>query len=425
MEKRAASSSARPRTVMAHELVGFANVPSQTNDPVLHKKYRRMYATAISTRTAERYWGVQVRALRRATLDMLADAGRWTPALKRAVASISFMVAYGYDVDSEKSDLVTGVNEILRIFERVIQPGVWIVDIIPALKYLPPWFPGAGFKRMAKQWRTQIEEVRQIPMQRVKQELAAGTAKPSFSLTLLEELALDPHANVYDEDFIRDTAASIYSAGSDTSVAAIQTFLAAMVLYPDVQRKSQAELDAVVGRDRLPTINDREHLPYCAAIVQEILRWHPVTPLALPHVLEQDELFEGYLMPKGAVLLGNVWAMSRDERVYPLADDFVPERHLTREGAALRTPDTGRYASLTFGFGRRVCPGYALAEASVFAAVISFLWTCSLSRTPGTEEVPIEFEVIGVHRPKDFRLDVKERFPGAADLVRTGIDINE
>ena len=56
-------------------------------------------------------------------------------------------------------------------------------------------------------------------------------------------------------------------------------FMLAMVLFPDTQRKAQEELDAVVGRGRLPTFDDLESLVYIQAIVKEILRWHPVGPL--------------------------------------------------------------------------------------------------------------------------------------------------
>lgn len=54
-----------------------------------------------------------------------------------------------------------------------------------------------------------------------------------------------------------------------------------MLLYPEVQRKAQEQLDAVVGRDRLPTFDDLESLPYIQAVVKEMLRWQPVTPLGV------------------------------------------------------------------------------------------------------------------------------------------------
>lgn len=52
-----------------------------------------------------------------------------------------------------------------------------------------------------------------------------------------------------------------------------------MTLYPEVMRRAQAELDAVVGRGRLPTFADRPNLPYVDAIVKEALRWRPTSSL--------------------------------------------------------------------------------------------------------------------------------------------------
>lgn len=56
-------------------------------------------------------------------------------------------------------------------------------------------------------------------------------------------------------------------------------FMLAMTLYPDVQRRAQAEIDEVVGHHRLPKFSDRVRLPYVGAIVKEVVRWRPIDPL--------------------------------------------------------------------------------------------------------------------------------------------------
>lgn len=83
-----------------------------------------------------------------------------------------------------------------------------------------------------------------------------------------------------------------------------------MALFPDVQRKAQAELDSVLGAAdwlRLPTFADRESLPYLNALIKEVFRWHPVVPMDLPHVVTQEDEYEGYWIPKGASVLANIW----------------------------------------------------------------------------------------------------------------------
>jgi cytochrome P450 len=80
-----------------------------------------------------------------------------------------------------------------------------------------------------------------------------------------------------------------------------------MVAFPDVQRKAQSELDEVVGRGKLPTFADYERLPYIRALVKEILRWKPATPLGISHCLSQDDTYEGYHIPKGTLVISNIW----------------------------------------------------------------------------------------------------------------------
>lgn len=87
----------------------------------------------------------------------------------------------------------------------------------------------------------------------------------------------------------------------------MQSFLLAMALHPEVQQKARAELDKVVGLDVFVAHKDREALPYVDAIVKEVLRWQPVTPLGLPHASMADDEYRGYFIPAGTVLIPNVW----------------------------------------------------------------------------------------------------------------------
>lgn len=89
--------------------------------------------------------------------------------------------------------------------------------------------------------------------------------------------------------------------------AALAVFTLAMVLYPDVLKKAQAEIDFVVGRDRLPTFADRDQLPYIRALVKEVLRWKPITPLGLARRAVEDDVYQGYFIPAGSIVMTNVW----------------------------------------------------------------------------------------------------------------------
>jgi cytochrome P450 len=81
-----------------------------------------------------------------------------------------------------------------------------------------------------------------------------------------------------------------------------------MTLYPDVQSRAQAEIDAVVGTGCIPTIADRPRLPYMEALLLEVFRWGQVAPLGVPHVSREDDLHRGYFIPKGTIIIPNIWS---------------------------------------------------------------------------------------------------------------------
>lgn len=83
----------------------------------------------------------------------------------------------------------------------------------------------------------------------------------------------------------------------------MEAFLLAMALYPEVQAKAHTELDKVVGPSRLPDFDDIPRLPYIRAIVMETSRWMPVTPFGMPHRLMEDDVYKGFHIPKGAIIV--------------------------------------------------------------------------------------------------------------------------
>ncbi|KAF8623889.1 hypothetical protein AX15_006144 [Amanita polypyramis BW_CC] len=135
-----------------------------------------------------------------------------------------------------------------------------------------------------------------------------------------------------------------------------------MVLYPDIQKQAQAEIDAVIGNDRLPTIEDRGKLPYVSALAMEVLRWHIVAPTGGPHRAMKDDIHDGYFIPKGAIVLPNVWKMGHDASIYKSPWSFDPARFIKTEDHEPE-PDP---RSICFGFGRRICPGRILGDVSTF-----------------------------------------------------------
>jgi hypothetical protein len=101
-------------------------------------------------------------------------------------------------------------------------------------------------------------------------------APASIVQRMLDETNSPGLANM---ELIKDVAGIVYLAGLDTTVSAVMSFFLAMVIYPDVQLRAQAELDEIIGQGRLPEFSDKEDLPYVNAVMSECLRWMPVGPM--------------------------------------------------------------------------------------------------------------------------------------------------
>lgn len=96
-------------------------------------------------------------------------------------------------------------------------------------------------------------------------------------------------------------------AGSDTTSSTLYGFIQAILVWPEVQRKAQEELDRVVDPDRLPTMEDYDNLPYIRCCIKESMRWMPTVILGVPHAAIKQDTYMGYTIPKGATVINNVW----------------------------------------------------------------------------------------------------------------------
>ncbi len=170
--------------------------------------------------------------------------------------------------------------------------------------------------------------------------------------------------------------------GGDTTSSMMAFWVLAMLAYPETQARAHAELDAVVGRDRLPTFADYPHLPYIRAMVKELLRWRPAAPLPAPRRCMEDDYYEGMFIPKGTFCIPNVWLMNRDPKIYgENTGDFDPARYLDFSGGP--TPDVSdlrKEGHFSYGFGSRNCVGRHMANNSLFIMIAVLLWAMKFER---------------------------------------------
>lgn len=326
-------------------------------------------------REARRFLGNLVRS----TDDVVVSSRQLT-------AAVIMSLTYGYEVKEPKDHFVDLAEDAVERAVAAMLPGATAINTFPALKYLPAWLPGMSFKREAiRKWQ-QVQETVDAPFEFTKGEIKKGTARPSMIHECIESFS-NTSLTEREETILKEVAATSYIAGIDTTTSTIAGFFVALALYPDVQKHAQDELDAIVGRDRLPDFQDRHQLPYVEAICQELRRWRLVAPFALPHATSEDDIYEGYFIPKGSQVLANCWAMLHDPDVYPEPEVFRPDRFLASDGTFIEDP----LVRAAFGFGRRLCPGRFLANDTLWAVVVSVLSVLTVGKAKDIEgrEIPV------------------------------------
>ncbi|KAG6245095.1 hypothetical protein E4U24_004603 [Claviceps purpurea] len=220
-------------------------------------------------------------------------------------SAIILKIVYGYTIEPYKVDpLVSLIERAMDTFSKTVLPFAWAVDIFPQLRYLPSWLPGVSFHKTAREWRRVNESMIDVPYDFVVQRMSRGNFTPSYISHYLEhndENSGEKQVlSQQEESALKNSAAILFGGGSDTTVSSVSSFILAMILYPEVQRRAQQEIDEVVGGERLPGFEDRDHLPYMNAAIKEAYRWMPVVPIGTTHVAEEEIVFSGYRIPKGA-----------------------------------------------------------------------------------------------------------------------------
>ncbi|THH18673.1 hypothetical protein EW146_g2333 [Bondarzewia mesenterica] len=424
LDKRGAIYSSRPMRTMIEDVMGwdwsFVGMPYGNS----WRKHRGVFQKHFHTRATRRYEPVQIREAHALLRNLLHSPENYYHHLRRNAAALVMKISYGHDVAEEGDAFVTLAEKAMSNVNNAGIFGTYLVDYIPMLKHVPYWFPGAGFKRQGREWMKDSRAMLDKPYEVVKEQMDSGIAGPSVMTIELENLSSSKDVDITT---IKNIAAISYAAGADTTVSTMMAFFLGMMLHPEYQRKAQEEIDRVVGPGRLPDFSDRDQLPYVSNIIWECLRWNPVVPLGVPHATTQDDVYEGYWIPKGTTIIPNIWAMFHDETKYPDAFAFKPERFEDeKKNMELGNNDLPH---IVFGFGRRVCPGRWLALDSLWITIASVLSVYTISKPKDVDgaviEPEIEFTNGIVSRPKMFKCSVVPRSEAALALIKQTEDERE
>ncbi|THH18356.1 hypothetical protein EW146_g2619 [Bondarzewia mesenterica] len=398
--------SDRPYLAMAGELMGFSPsiVLSPYNDHwKAMRKLTHQHLNKLACQELQPSQALDTKLLLRLFLETPHE---YRSSLRYVLGKNLIENTYGITVESPSNQFVKLSRETHEVIQNAVIPGSFFVDIFPSLKYVPAWLPGAGFKHLARLARGRGARMVDTPFLEVKRSMENGTPNASVVASLLQDTVHDEMGKDEYEFTVKWAAGSLYGAGTESTVSALETFFLMMALNPGVQKKAHEELDRVVGKDRLPAFEDRDSLPYIEAIMKETLRgklserdlsvltrlgiqvsrigcrkttctkvntWRHDVGTRKQEDSPPAELFfcTGYHLPKGAIVISNIWGMSKDARYYKEPMRFKPERFLKSPGGG-EEPELDP-AALVFGFGRRACLGVHYSTATLYITMASVL----------------------------------------------------
>jgi cytochrome P450 len=374
----------------------------------------------LNISSAKSYVPYQVLENKQMLYEILVKPDDFQKHIRRYANALTTTMVFGWRTptyeDTKMKQLFEGFSE----FAHLNATGVAaLVDFFPLLRNLPDSL--IWTVREARRLHAREKALYLSHWLTAKDAITHGTIKPCFCVGM--------SAAQKSEGFSDDQAAyisgTLLEAGSDTTSSTLYAFVQAMLLYPDVQRKAQKQLDEVVG-DRMPTMNDEPKLHYVRACMKEVLRWMPTTILgAVPHAVTQDDYYEGYLIPKGAGVINNVWGIHMDPKRHPEPRRFIPERYENDTQSLLdaaNNPDPTKRDQFSFGAGRRICPGIHVAERSLFLGISRMLWAFDISPKLDDQSQPIlpNPDVLTqgfVVLPVEFPAQIRPRSASRADVV--------
>ncbi|RXW24976.1 hypothetical protein EST38_g887 [Candolleomyces aberdarensis] len=352
LDKRAVNYSDRPVWSML-DLMDFNWSLVAMPYGVAWRQHRRAFHQYLNNNAVQKYHPVMNEETKLFLQKIRSNPDEVFTGLQFLFGTAIMRTAYGFDDIGQNQSLIHNVEKLILELTEALVPGRFLVNYFPILRYVPSWFPGAGFQKQFKEMAQLNVKTRYPPFEEAKRDVEDGRKGnyPSMASSLIDRLPEADDSNRADlEAIARNVCAVAYMAGAETTVSSAMALVYILASYLEVQTKAQAEIDKVIGSDRLPLVSDRQDLPYVHAVVKEVGRWHSVVPLGVAHANIEDDEYDGYFIPKGTLIFQNNWAIMHDPDIFDRPFEFIPERYIKDGKIDPSVPDPDIAA---FGYGRR------------------------------------------------------------------------
>ncbi|KDQ31912.1 hypothetical protein PLEOSDRAFT_1111004 [Pleurotus ostreatus PC15] len=422
MDKQGQCTGNRLKTFMATRILG-QHLITENTDSRLWKTGRKAVRMFLDSDTTLARSPAYQAEFAQFLVDILDSPQNLFSHTKRTSVSLTTSFVYGKRLTVYEGSEAEKFFEAVQLLNDTLNPANHPpIDLLPVLQHVPARW--TSWKGRCERVKAERNDLYGGLFRGCTESLTSETSSSSFVGCMLKNL---DKLNMTVND-ARSIADAFMDAGGDTSAVFILIFILAVMNNPSCQARAQAELDLLVGGDRMPTLDDLPSLPYINAIIKEVHRICPVVPFGLPHQSAHDLQYKDHIIPNGTVLVVNLWEIYHDPRLFEDPESFKPERYLNsqfgfREDIEIDIDTDGFRDNLSFGAGRRICPGESIAMATISANVMNLLWTFTFSRDEsGTGNIDIDaFEPVQIgvsFKPRPFTCNVVVRDDKRQAIIR-------
>ncbi|XP_061244329.1 cytochrome P450 2F3 isoform X2 [Bos javanicus] len=321
--------------------------------------------------------------------------------VSRSVSNIICSVIFGSRFDYNDDRLLTIIHLINENFQIMSSPWGEMYNIFPNLL---DWVPGPHRRLFKNYGRMKDLIARSVREHQASLDPNSPRDFIDCFLTKMAQEKQDPLSHFFMDTLLMTTHNLLFG-GTETVGTTLRHAFRLLMKYPEVQVRVQEEIDRVVGRERLPTVEDRAAMPYTDAVIHEVQRFADVIPMSLPHRVTRDTNFRGFTIPRGTDVITLLNTVHYDPSQFLKPKEFNPEHFLDANMSFKKSP-----AFMPFSAGRRLCLGEALARMELFLYLTAILQSFSLQPLGAREDIDLTPLSSGLgNLPRPYQLCVLAR----------------